>query len=63
MRTVSHEGCNCWSVCVNAGSGFDGLGGVDRRGAVDVGRVIMLVGMLVAIGVKLTSVAILVSLE
>ena len=56
MRTVSHEGCDCWSVRVNAGSGVDGRGGVDRGGAVDVGRVIMLVGMLVAMGVKLTSV-------
>ena len=61
MRTVSHEGCDCWSVCVNAGSGVDGRGSADRGDAVDVGRVIMLVGMLVAMGVKLTSVAILVS--
>ena len=63
MRTVSQEGCGCESVGGNARSGVNGRGSGDLWGAVDVGRVMMLVGMLVAVGVKLTSVAVLVSLE
>ena len=45
MRTVSQEGCGCESVCGNAGSGVGGRGSGDRGGAVDVGRVMMLVGV------------------
>ena len=63
MRTVSQEGCGCESVCGNAGSGVNGGGSGDLVGVVDVGRVMMLVGILVAVGVKLTSVAVLVSLD
>ena len=63
MRTVSQEGFGCESIYGNAGSGVDGHGGCDLVGMVDVGRVMMLVGMLVAVGLKLTSVAVLVSLE
>ena len=62
MRKVSQE-CVCGSFFGFAESGGDGHGSGDCGGAVDVGRVMVLVGMLVAMGVKLTSVAILVSLE
>ena len=63
MRTVSQEGFSGESVGGNAESGVSGLGSEDLVGAVDVGRVMMLVGIHVAVGVKLTSVAVLVSLE
>ena len=63
MRTVSQEGCSGESIGGNAESGVNGRGSEDLVGAVDVGCVMMLVGILVAVGVKLTSVAVLVSLE
>ena len=61
MRTVSQEGFGGESVGGNAESGVSGRGSEDLVGAVDVGRVMMLVGILVAVGVKLTLVAVLVS--
>ena len=63
MRTVSHQGCVCDSVVGTAGVGEDSRGSGFCWGAIDVGRVMILVGMLVAMGAKLTSLAILVSLE
>ena len=63
MSTESQEEFRVESVGGNAESGVSGRGSEDLVGAVDVGRVMMLVGILVAVGVKLTSVAVLVSLE
>ena len=63
MRTVFQEGFGGESVGGNAESGVSGRGSEDLVGALDVSRVMMLVGILVAVGVKLTSVAVLVSLD
>ena len=63
VRTVSHEGCVCGSVFRTVGVGEGSRGSCRCEGAIDVGQVMILVGTLLAMGVKLTSVAILVSLE
>ena len=63
MRTVFQEGFGGESVSGNTEFGVSGRGSEDLVGAVDVSRVMMLVGILVAVGVKLTIVAVLVSLD
>ena len=63
MRTVSHEGCVCGSVVGTAGVGEDSRGSSCCGVAIDVDRVMILLGMLVAMGAKSTSFATLVSLE